>query len=81
MFIRMNAWTVRDQLWVALAAVEEDSRGREFAQSLGWTLVPCPRAVRSSRADIAWLACKTATELTMRPVHLDTPIGDQLGLW
>ena len=81
MIIRMHAWTERDALWVALASVEEDGRGREFAQSLGWSTVPCPRHVRNSRTDVAWLACKTALELTDRPRNLDTPIGDQLGLW
>ena len=81
MIIRMHAWTFGDKLWVALSSVEEDDRGREVCQSLGWTCLPCPRVVRRSRADIAWLATKTAFEMTTEPRNLDTPIGDQLGLW
>ena len=81
MVIRMHAWTEKDKLWVALASVDEDFRGRELVQSLGWTVVPCPRVVRNTRVDVAWLACKTALETLSAPRNLDTPIGDQLGLW
>lgn len=63
MLIRMYAWPVKDSLYVALASVDLDERGRELALALGSDRVPCPRAVRNSRVDLAWLATRTAHEI------------------